>query len=316
MNPMFGSGPALSLRFAIVLVLSIVAMTVDVYTDSSRQIRSTLNSIVAPVQYLADLPQELFESAAKYGASKQKLLDQNERLQKIQLEQNEKLQRYEMIMAENARLRALLDTNIRVEAKKAIAEIMAIASHPYSHNVVIDKGLSNDVYEGQPVLDHKGVVGQVVSAGNNTARVILLTDQTHAIPIRVLRNDIKGVLSGTGNINLMELSNMPHDTDIQVGDQLITSGLGGVFPDGYPVAKVVNVKTDLSKPFLEITAIPAAQVNRLKHVLLLWTQSSQLKSIEQASRQVGLNKRPKQHRNKSSRKDKSTELQIGTAANE
>lgn len=276
MNPIFGSGPALSLRFAIVLVLSIVAMTVDVYTDSSRQIRSTLNSIVAPIQYLADLPQEVFESASKYGANKQRLLDENEQLQIIQLEQNEKLQRYDMLVAENDRLRALLDTNIRVDAKKAVAEIMSVASHPYSHNVVIDKGLSDGVFEGQPVLDHKGIVGQVVSAGNNTARVILLTDQTHAIPIRVLRNDIKGVISGTGNINLMTLNNIPHDTDIKVGDQLITSGLGGVFPDGYPVANVVDVRADLSKPFLKITAVPSAQVNRLKHILLLWPNEAKL----------------------------------------
>lgn len=316
MNPIFGSGPALSLRFAIVFVLSIVAMTVDVYTDSSRQIRSTLNSIVAPVQYLADLPQELFEGAAKYGASKQKLLDQNEKLQILQLEQNEKLQRYEMLMAENARLRALLDTNIRVEAKKAVAEIMSVASHPYSHNVVIDKGLSDEVYEGQPVLDHMGVVGQVVSAGNNTARVILLTDQTHAIPVRVLRNDIKGVLNGTGNINLMSLSNMPHDTDIQVGDLLITSGLGGVFPDGYPVAKVVDVKTDLSKPFLEITATPAAQVNRLKHVLLLWTQASQLKSIEQAQSTTSKKRKFKRSNASSSRNTNNGVTEVGKRPNE
>lgn len=275
MNPIFGSGPALSLRFAIVFVLSLVAMTVDVYTESSRQIRSTLTSIVAPIQYLADLPQEVFEATAKYGASKQRLLDENERLQKVQLEQSEKLQKYNMLVAENARLRALLDTNIRVDAKKAIAEIMSVASHPYSHNVVIDKGTSDDVFEGQPVLDHEGVVGQVVSAGNNTARVILLTDQTHAVPIRVLRNDITGILSGTGDINLMTLNNVPHDTDIKIGDQLITSGLGGVFPDGYPVATVVNVKADLSKPFLDILATPAAQVNRLKHVLLLWPQPGQ-----------------------------------------
>ncbi|QTH63192.1 rod shape-determining protein MreC [Psychrosphaera ytuae] len=275
MNPIFGSGPALSLRFAIVFVLSLVAMTVDVYTESSRQIRSTLTSIVAPIQYLADLPQEVFEATAKYGASKQRLLDENERLQKVQLEQSEKLQKYNMLVAENARLRALLDTNIRVDAKKAIAEIMSVASHPYSHNVVIDKGTSDDVFEGQPVLDHEGVVGQVVSAGNNTARVILLTDQTHAVPIRVLRNDITGILSGTGDINLMTLNNVPHDTDIKIGDQLITSGLGGVFPDGYPVATVVNVKADLSKPFLDILATPAAQVNRLKHVLLLWPRPGQ-----------------------------------------
>ena len=275
MNPIFGAGPALSLRFAIVFVLSIVAMTVDVYTESSKQIRSTLNSLVAPIQYIADLPQESFDTVSKYAARKQFILDENTRLKNLQLIQNEKLQRYQMLLNENNKLRALLDTNARIEARKVVAEIMAVASHPYSHNVLIDKGLSDDVFQSQPVIDELGVVGQVISAGNNTARVILLTDQTHAIPIRNLRNDIRGIVSGTGVINRMVLNNIPHDTDIKVGDRLITSGLGGVFPDGYPVAKVTEVKVDLSQPFLKITAVPIAQVNRLRHVLLLWPEKKE-----------------------------------------
>ncbi|GAB2999679.1 rod shape-determining protein MreC [Psychrosphaera aestuarii] len=275
MNPIFGAGPALSLRFAIVFVLSIVAMTVDVYTESSKQIRSTLNSLVAPIQYIADLPQQSFDAVSKYAARKQFILDENTRLKNLQLIQNEKLQRYQMLLNENNKLRALLDTNARIEARKVVAEIMAVASHPYSHNVLIDKGLSDDVFQSQPVIDELGVVGQVISAGNNTARVILLTDQTHAIPIRNLRNDIRGIVSGTGVINRMVLNNIPHDTDIKVGDRLITSGLGGVFPDGYPVAKVTEVKVDLSQPFLKITAVPIAQVNRLRHVLLLWPEKKE-----------------------------------------
>lgn len=275
MNPIFGAGPALSLRFAIVFVLSIVAMTVDVYTESSKQIRSTLNSLVAPIQYIADLPQESFDTVSKYAARKQFILDENTRLKNLQLIQNEKLQRYQMLLNENNKLRALLDTNARIEARKVVAEIMAVASHPYSHNVLIDKGLSDEVFQSQPVIDELGVVGQVISAGNNTARVILLTDQTHAIPIRNLRNDIRGIVSGTGVINRMVLNNIPHDTDIKVGDKLITSGLGGVFPDGYPVAKVTEVKVDLSQPFLKITAVPIAQVNRLRHVLLLWPEKKE-----------------------------------------
>ena len=270
MNPIFGPGPALSLRFAIVSVLSIVAMLTDTFTDSSKQIRSLISTAVAPIQYVADLPQQAFESFTQYASSKQFLLDENQRMRQIQLLQNEKLQRLTMLTNENNKLRKLLGTDIRVDSKKEIAEIMAVASNPYSHNVVINKGSSDRVYQGQPVLDDLGVVGQVISVGNNTARVILLTDQTHAVPIRNLRNDIKGVLSGTGNINRMILNDIPHDTDIKVGDTLITSGLGGVFPDGYPVAKVVDVKTDLTKPFLNITAVPVAQVNRLKYVLILW----------------------------------------------
>ena len=275
MNPIFGAGPSLSLRFLLALVVSLITITADVQTDGSKQLRNYLNTLVAPIQYLANLPQDAFEQLAEYAASKQSLTEENQQLRELQLIQNEKLQKFDMLKAENDKLRALLTTNLRGETKKTVAEIMAVASHPFSQHVVIDKGSSDGVFEGQPVLDDLGVVGQVVSVGNTTSRVILLTDQTHAVPIRVLRNDIRGVVSGTGNINMMELNNLPHGTDVQVGDKLITSGLGEVFPDGYPVAEIVEISPDVTKPFMKVIAQPVAQVRRLKHVLLLWHEGNQ-----------------------------------------
>lgn len=270
MNPIFGAGPSLSLRLLVALVLSVIVMVVDTRTESSTQIRSYLITIMSPIQYLASLPESAIDGLATYLASKNALLDENQKLRKLQLLQNQKLQRYEMLKAENDKLRALLKTNLRDDSKKQVAEIISVASHPFAHNVVIDKGSSDDVFVGQPVLDDLGVVGQITSVGNTTSRIILLTDQTHAIPIRVLRNDIRGILSGTGNLGKMELINLPHNTDVKVGDKLITSGLGGVFPDGYPVAEIIAISPDVSKPFMKVVAKPVAQVDRLKHVLLLW----------------------------------------------
>ena len=275
MNPIFGAGPSLPLRFLFVLVLSVITMVVDIQTQGSKQIRTYLNSLVAPIQYLANLPQETFDGLAKYAATKQSLLEDNKQLRELQLLQNEKLQQYETLKAENDKLRALLTTHLKGEVRKSVAEIMAVASHPFAQHVVIDKGASEGVFEGQPVLDDLGVVGQVVSVGNTTSRVILLTDQTHAVPIRVLRNDVQGVVSGTGNINRMELNNLPHGTDLQVGDKLITSGLGEIFPGGYPVAEIIEISPDVTKPFMKVIARPVAQVSRLKHVLLLWHESNQ-----------------------------------------
>lgn len=272
MNPIFGAGPSLSLRFSLALLISFLTITYDVYTDSSKQIRSYLNTLVSPVIYLANLPQQALDATSKYASSKQALLDENEILRELQLMQNEKLQRYNMLMSENAKLRALLQTNLRIEVKKSVAEIMAVASNPFSQNVMIDKGSSKKVYESQPVLDDLGVVGQVVNVANTTSRVILITDQTHSIPIRIARNDVRGILSGTGDINKMSLINLPHGTDVKVGDSLITSGLGEIFPDGYPVAKVIEIYPDESQPFMKIIAEPVARLDRLKHVLLLWPQ--------------------------------------------
>lgn len=277
MNPIFGAGPSLPLRFSLAFVVSFFTITYDVYTDSSTQIRSYLNTLVSPIQYLASLPEQALDTTSKYAATKQALLDENKRLRELQLLQNEKLQRYGMLVFENKKLRALLDTNPRVDARKQVAEIMAVASNPFSQNVLIDKGSSEDVYESQPVLDDLGVVGQVISVGTTNARVLLLTDQTHAIPIRVARNDVRGILNGTGNINSLELVNLPHGTDVKVGDRLITSGLGGTFPEGYPVAEVIDIKPDVSQPFMKVYAKPIAQVERLRHVLLLWPDKEEQK---------------------------------------
>lgn len=274
MNPIFGAGPSLPLRFFFAVVISIITITTDVYTDSSQQIRNYLNTLVSPIQYVASLPQEAFDAIAKYAATKQSLLEENEQLRKMQLLQNQKLQQFDMLKAENDKLRSLLTTNLRQDTQKVVAEIMAVASDPFSQDVVIDKGSSNNVFLGQPVLDDLGVVGQISSVGNTTSRVILLTDQTHAIPIRILRNDIRGILSGTGNIGRMELNNLPHGTDIKVGDRLITSGLGQVFPEGYPVAEIIEISPDVSKPFMRVIAAPVAKVDRLKHVLLLWRDNN------------------------------------------
>ena len=270
MNPIFGAGPSLPLRISIALVLSFITITYDVYTESSKQIRGYLTTLVSPIQYLASLPEELLDATSKYAATKQSLLEENQKLRELQLSQNEKLQRFGLLVSENAKLRALLQTNERVEAGKTVAQIMAVATNPFSQYVLIDKGTVDDVFQSQPVLDDLGVVGQIISVGTTNSRVILITDQTHATPVRVLRNDVRGILNGTGELNRMEMINLPHGTDIKVGDQLITSGLGQIFPDGYPVAEVTEILPDESQPFMRVVAKPIAELDRLKHVLLLW----------------------------------------------
>ncbi len=234
MNPIFGAGPSLPLRISIALVLSFLTITYDVYTESSKQIRGYLTTLVSPIQYLASLPEELLDATSKYAATKQSLLDENQKLRELQLIQNEQLQRYGLIVSENAKLRALLQTNARVEADKTVAEIMAVASNPFSQYVLIDKGTVDDVFQSQPVLDDLGVVGQIISVGTTNSRVILITDQTHATPIRVLRNDVRGILHGTGELSRMEMLNLPHGTDIKVGESVDHFRLRSNFPGRLP----------------------------------------------------------------------------------
>ena len=136
--------------------------------------------------------------------------------------------------------------------------------------MVINKGAIDGVYLSQPVIDDKGIVGQVMEVGSTNSRVLLIADVTHAIPVRALRNDIRFIATGSGALNELYLEHVPHSVDIKAGDVLISSGLGKIFPEGYPVGTVKEVRRDESRPFSIVTVTPMAKLDRLKYLLLLW----------------------------------------------
>jgi rod shape-determining protein MreC len=137
---------------------------------------------------------------------------------------------------------------------------------------VINRGANDGVFEGQPVLDEKGIVGQILHVGTTSSRVLLITDLSNAIPVRIKRNGVRLVATGSGQIDRLTHNFVPHSTDIHQGDLLVTSGLGGKFPEGYPVARVVSVKQDESRPFARVVSKPVAQIDRLRYLLLLWPE--------------------------------------------
>ena len=151
-----------------------------------------------------------------------------------------------------------------------VTQVISTVNDPYSDQVVIDKGSVNGVYEGQPVISDKGVVGQVVAVAKMTSRVLLICDATHALPIQVLRNDIRVIAAGNGCTDDLQLEHLPANTDIRVGDVLVTSGLGGRFPEGYPVGVVSSVRLDTQRAYTVIQARPTAGLQRLRYLLLLW----------------------------------------------
>ncbi|WP_016675222.1 rod shape-determining protein MreC, partial [Yersinia pestis] len=171
---------------------------------------------------------------------------------------------------ENNRLRELLGSPLRQDEQKMVTQVMSSGTDPYSDHVVIDKGSNSGVYEGQPVISDRGVVGQVVAVSKFTSRVLLICDASHALPIQVLRNDIRVIAAGSGCSDDLLLEHLPSNTDIRVGDVLVTSGLGGRFPEGYPVAVVSSVKVDNQRAYTVIQARPTADLQRLRYLLLLW----------------------------------------------
>lgn len=273
MNLLFGRSAPLQLRLVIAVVLSAVLMFGDRYTDGSSTIRTSLNTIVSPLFYLANLPHELLNWSSHNLHSRRFLSQENEQLKTAQLLQSEKLQRLAFLEQENNKLRALLGSAKAEKNKKLVAQVLSVHSNPYSHQVVINKGTLDQVVEGVAVIDEMGIVGQVTQVGSTTSRVLLMTDTMHATPVRILRNNVRTVVEGIGKINQVKLSHVPHSMDIRIGDILYSSGLGGVFPEGYPVATVTSIKRDESQPFALVYAEPVAQLDRIRLVILLWQTS-------------------------------------------
>ncbi len=270
MKPMFGRGPSLQLRLFFAILLSVSLMLADSRLDAFANVRYLLNSAVAPLQYLANMPRELLGGVTTQVGSRQQILAENEALKREMLTLKSDVLLLEHLDQENQRLRQLLGSPFIRDERKMVASVMAVDSDPYTHQVMIDKGRSDGVYEGQPVINERGIVGQVVYVGAHNSQVLLLIDSSHGIPVQVVRNDIRVIATGTGSVNQVQLENVPSNTDIEVGDLLVTSGLGGRFPEGYPVGYVTDFSFDNQRPFAEVKARSAVQFDRLRYLLLVW----------------------------------------------
>ncbi|GAD88160.1 rod shape-determining protein MreC [Vibrio halioticoli NBRC 102217] len=274
MNPIFGRGPSLQLRLFFAVLLSASLMLADSRLDTFSNVRYVLNSSVAPIQYLADLPRSMFGKLYEQVSSKQQLLSTNKALREQLLKMNSELSLLSQYKEENQRFRKLLGSSFVRDEKKVVTEVMAVDASSYHQQIMIDKGRVDGVYQGQPVINENGIVGQVTEVGAHNSRVLLLTDANAAIPVQVIRNDIRVIAAGSGDLTQMHLQHIPSNFDIQEGDVLVSSGLGGVYPEGYPVATVNKVQIDNHQPFSTITAIPAVDFGRLRYLLLVWPQQT------------------------------------------
>lgn len=269
MNQIYSRGPSLPLRLFLAVVCSAGLMFLDRYTDSSTQLRSYLTTAVSPLFYVASLPQTLFSGASEQFMSQQQVLDENASLKETLLQQSGQLQLLRFLQQENDKLRALLGSSAVIDGERLVAEVLAVYSHPFSHQVVLNKGSKDGVTEHQPVIDDQGVVGQIVSVGPTSSRALLISDNTHALAVRAERTGLRAIVEGLGQWDVLRVMHLPHSTDIREGDRLLSSGLDGRFPEGYPVAHVIRISQDASQPFMLVYAAPYAQLDRVRHVLLL-----------------------------------------------
>ena len=269
---LFQRGPSPLARAVVLVALSMVLMTADHRGHHVDAVRSLLATLVYPLQYAVDLPIRSGNWLAENLSARRTLLRENARLRRENFSALSRLELYAELEAENHRLRELLDSAAKVGLQVLVAERLAVDLDPYSRRIVLNKGIRDGVRVGQSLIDANGIVGQVVEAGPFSSSAVLITDPSHALPVQNRRNGRLGVAVGTGPLDQLELSHVPVNADVLVGDVLVTSGLGGRFPSGYPVGKVVNVERDTGRPFARVTVESSADLARNREVLLVWSE--------------------------------------------
>lgn len=261
------------MRLLVLAVLSVSLMVVDARFDYLKPLRSQMGLVLTPFYGVADLPVRAWEGVRDQFTSRSELLAENERLKAESLLMQRRLQKLAALTEQNVRLRELLNSAALVDDKVLVSELIGVDPNPFTQRILIDKGAKDGVFQGQPVLDASGLMGQVVEVMPYTARVLLLTDTTHSIPVQVNRNGLRAIAVGTGNPERLELRYVADTADIKEGDLLVSSGLGQRFPAGYPVAVVKEVIHDSGQPFAVIRAVPTAKMNRSRYVLLVFSDS-------------------------------------------
>lgn len=277
-----GIGPgvvSLGVRFLLLAIAACALMVIDHRTQRLESLREGLSFVVYPVQMLVDAPPRAWRWARTTLAEREALLAENERLKREQLHASAKLQRLEALETENRRLRELLDSTGRLSDRVLVAEILAVDMDPYRQRFNVNRGALDGAYVGQALLDANGIVGQIVNVAPMTSEAVLITDADHAVPVIVTRNGLRTIAVGTGDSGRLRLPYLTNSSDIEVGDLLLSSGLGGVFPAGYPVGRVTEVSRRPGQSFADIIAEPAAALDREREVLLVWTGDEQLPGL-------------------------------------
>lgn len=258
----------------VAVIVSIVLLISEHRSSKIDGFRSALSFFVDPLKYLVDLPTVLVEKTGNFISSYQALKMENEKLREVYLINQTKMLKFSALENENIRLRALLENSFKLGEQVLVAELLSVNIVPYEHLVVVNKGTRFGVHPQQPVLDSNGVVGQVFRALPFSSEIMLITDPNHAIPVQVNRNGLLTIAVGSGQLNRLLLPFLPSNADIRPGDLLITSGLGGTFPQGYPVAVVDEFTSQPSKAFSNITATPKALLDRNRELMIVWSKST------------------------------------------
>ncbi len=269
-RPLPGRGPSVGFRFTLFAILSVVLMFLDQRGSWLESVRSALLAAAYPLQVVVNSPSAAWQWLVQSFQTRESLRKENDALREELRELRLRTMRYEALARENAELRGLQTALPAVAERWLIAEIVNVELNSLRQRVLINRGSRNGVFKGQAVMDDRGLLGQTARVGPWSAEVILITDPEHAVPVQIERSGLRTIAVGAGDARSLALPYLPANADVQPGDLLITSGFGGVFPAGYPVAHISEVRRDAVQPLAQVRATPLARLDRTREVMLVW----------------------------------------------
>jgi rod shape-determining protein MreC len=253
----------------LVASISIGLMYADHRYNHLEVVRSNISLVLSPLRYLVSVPALGGNWVGEWLTSHTELLENNKTLQARGRILNAQLQRMQVLQAENTRLRNLLGSSRKLADGVIVAELLSVDQSPYRQLIEINKGISDGIEIGQAIIDDFGVMGQVIHINRYSSTIILISDPAHAIPVQFIRSGVRSVAFGNGNTDYLELRFLPATADIQIGDELVTSGLGGRFPADYPIATVASISKDLAHGFVSVLVTPKARLDSSREVLVI-----------------------------------------------
>ncbi|OUS16648.1 rod shape-determining protein MreC [Gammaproteobacteria bacterium 50_400_T64] len=256
-------------------------MALDSFTSLLRPAHAWLEPLAQPFQWASTLPMRWREWNNESLESRAVIIANNDKLETEILVYKAQLQRMAELSAENLQLKSLLNGAELVKNSVIVAELVGISPDPFHHVITINRGAADNIREGLAVIDGEGLMGQVVEVFEQHSRVLLITDSRHALPIYNLRNNVRGIIEGSGDFQRLRLRHVSPTQDIQVGDTLLSSGLGQRFPSGYPVGTVSAINKDPGQAFIEVSVTPAAKVDRSLRLLVVFSTVEALDNYSQ-----------------------------------
>jgi rod shape-determining protein MreC len=273
-RPIIGRGPPLGASLFFLGIVSITLMVMDHRGNYLETAKMWMGVATHPFYALVQAPVDVWNWLTGSFSDRANLREENEKLTEALRVARIKALQFDSLNEENRRLRAIRAASQGIGERTLIAEIIHVDVDPFRHRVRINKGADDEVFKGQHVLDAFGIVGQVTRVDRYSSEIILISDNEHATPVQVNRNGIRSIAVGTGDVNKLTLPFLTAESDVKPDDLLVSSGLDGIFPAGYPVARISKVQRDPSQTFAVVEAKPLAELDRAREVLLLWAQQS------------------------------------------